>query len=135
MDLAHVFLAPQNSTHRQYEALRAYFVDRLPAAEVAGRFGYTVGSLHQLAHQLRQNPARQFFAEPPRPGAKSSEAVQQQMGITPESTKDRFANRPISRWGNPEEIAWPVVFLASAASGYMTGETICIDGGPRAFEA
>ena len=79
MDLAQVFLAPQNSTHRQYEALRAYFVDRLPAAEVAGRFGYTVGSLHQLAHQLRQNPARQFFAEPPRPGAKSSEAVQQQI--------------------------------------------------------
>jgi hypothetical protein len=79
MDLAQVFLAPQNSTHRQYEALRAYFVDRLPAAEVAGRFGYTVGSLHQLAHQLRQNPARQFFAEPSRPGAKSSEAVQQQI--------------------------------------------------------
>ena len=79
MDLAQVFLAPQNSTHRQYEALRAYLVDRLPAAEVAGRFGYTVGSLHQLAHQLRQNPTRQFFVEPPRPGAKSSEAVQQQI--------------------------------------------------------
>jgi hypothetical protein len=79
MDLAHVFLAPQNSTHRQYEALRAYFVDRLPAAEVAARFGYAVGSLHQLAHQLRQNPARQFFIEPPRPGAKSSEVVQQQI--------------------------------------------------------
>ena len=79
MNLAQVFLAPQNSTHRQYEALRAYFVDHLPAAEVAGQFGYTVGSLHQLAHQLRQNPARQFFAEPPRPGAKSSEAVQQQI--------------------------------------------------------
>jgi hypothetical protein len=79
MDLAQVFLAPQNSTHRQYEALRAYFVDRLPAAEVAARFGYAVGSLHQLAHQLRQNPARQFFAEPPRPGAKSSETVQQQI--------------------------------------------------------
>jgi hypothetical protein len=79
MDLAQVFLTPQNPTHRQYEALRAYCVDRLSAAEVAARFGYTVGSLHQLAHQLRQNPARQFFAEPPRPGVKSSEAVQQQI--------------------------------------------------------
>jgi hypothetical protein len=79
MDLAHVFLAPQNSTHRQYEALRAYFVDHVPAAEVATRFGYTVGSLHQLAHQLRQNPARQFFAEPPIPGPKASEAVQRQI--------------------------------------------------------
>ena len=79
MDLAQVFLTPKNSTHRQYEALRAYFVDQVPAADVAARFGYTVGSLHQLAHQLRQNPARQFFAEPPRPGAKASEAVQQQI--------------------------------------------------------
>ena len=79
MDLAQVFLAPRNSTHRQYEALRAYFVDQLPAAEVATRFGYTVGSLHQLAHQFRRNPARRFFAEPPPPGAKASEAVQQQI--------------------------------------------------------
>ena len=79
MDLAQVFLAPTNSTHRQYEALRAYFVDQLPAAEVAARFGYTVGSLHQLAHQFRRNPARRFFAEPPPPGAKASEAVQQQI--------------------------------------------------------
>jgi hypothetical protein len=79
MDLAQIFLTPKNSTHRQYEALRAYFVDRMPAADVASRFGYTVGSLHQLAHQLRQDPARQFFAEPPRPGAKASEALQQQI--------------------------------------------------------
>lgn len=79
MDLAQVFLAPTNSTHRQYEALRAYFVDQLPAAEVAARFGYTVGSLHQLAHQFRRNPARRFFAEPPPPGVKASEAVQQQI--------------------------------------------------------
>ena len=79
MDLAHVFLTPQNSIHRQYEALRAYFVDRTPAAEVAARFGYTVGSFHQLAHQFRQSPVRQFFAEPPRPGAKASETVQEKI--------------------------------------------------------
>lgn len=68
------------------------------------------------------------------PGMIITEAVQQQMGITPESTQERFAHRPIPRWGNPQEIAWPVVFLASDASGYMTGETICIDGGPRGLE-
>jgi len=69
------------------------------------------------------------------PGLIITEAVQQQMGITPESTKDRFDSVPLGRWGNPEEIAWPVVFLASDASSYMTGETICIDGGPKAFES
>ena len=75
MDLADVFLTPENSNHRQYEALRAYFVERLPAFEVAKRFGYTVGSLHQLVHQFRQNPQRQFFAEPPRRGVKPDDAV------------------------------------------------------------
>ena len=36
-----VFLEAANSTHRQYEALRAYFVEGLPSAEVAVRFGYS----------------------------------------------------------------------------------------------
>ena len=76
---ARAFLEPSNATHRQYEALRAYFVDQLPAKDVAQRFGYTVGSLHQLAHQFRREPDRQFFVEPPRPGAKASQAVQQRI--------------------------------------------------------
>jgi NAD(P)-dependent dehydrogenase (short-subunit alcohol dehydrogenase family) len=38
---------------------------------------------------------------------------------------------PLKRWGKVEEIAWPCIFLASEASGFMTGETICVDGGPR----
>jgi hypothetical protein len=79
MDLSNVFLSPQNSNHRQYEALRAYFVERLHASEVAKRFGYTVGSLHQLIHQFRQNPQRQFFAEPSRSGVKPDDAVRQQI--------------------------------------------------------
>ena len=70
MDLAPLFLNPKNATHRQYEALRAYFVDRESGPVVARRFGYTTGSLHQLIHDFRQQPRRQFFIEPPRAGAK-----------------------------------------------------------------
>jgi transposase len=77
MDLAQVFLRPRNSTHRQYEALRAYFVDRLPAAEVAERYGYTPGSVYQLIHQFRQNVHRDFFIEPQPRGVKSSDEVRQ----------------------------------------------------------
>ena len=55
------FLQPANSTHRQYEALRAYFVDGLPSAEAAARFGYTPGSFRVLVHQFRQDPTRDFF--------------------------------------------------------------------------
>lgn len=79
MDLAHVFLTPQNVAHRHYEALRAYFVEQLSGPEVARRFGYTPGSLHQLVHQFRQQPDRTFFAEPPRAGTPAADAVRQQI--------------------------------------------------------
>jgi NAD(P)-dependent dehydrogenase (short-subunit alcohol dehydrogenase family) len=41
----------------------------------------------------------------------------------------RNATTPLRRIGNPEEIAGGVVFLASSASAFMTGQTIVIDGG------
>jgi hypothetical protein len=65
-DLARAFLTPQNPTHRQYEALRAYVVDRVSGLEVAQRFGYTPGSFRQLVHQFRQEPQRVFFTTPER---------------------------------------------------------------------
>ena len=61
---ARFFLEPSNATHRQYEALRAYFVEGLSSAEAAARFSYTPGSFRVLCHQFRQHPDRQFFASP-----------------------------------------------------------------------
>jgi hypothetical protein len=60
-DIARVFLVPSNPTHRQYEALRAYFVDQIASAEVARRFGYTPGSFRVLCCDFRKNPTRPFF--------------------------------------------------------------------------
>jgi 2-deoxy-D-gluconate 3-dehydrogenase len=36
---------------------------------------------------------------------------------------------PANRWGTPEDIAGPAVFLASSASDYVNGYTIAVDGG------
>jgi NAD(P)-dependent dehydrogenase (short-subunit alcohol dehydrogenase family) len=36
---------------------------------------------------------------------------------------------PMQRWGQPEEVAKAVVFLASAESSYMTGGEVTVDGG------
>jgi hypothetical protein len=36
---------------------------------------------------------------------------------------------PCSR--HPEEIAWPVIFVASDQAIFMTGETVYVSGGPR----
>ena len=70
-DPAQAFLQPANATHRQYEALRAFFVEKLPSHEAARRFGYTPGSFRGLVHEFRQNPQRPFF----RPPAKGPQAA------------------------------------------------------------
>jgi 2-deoxy-D-gluconate 3-dehydrogenase len=36
---------------------------------------------------------------------------------------------PAARWGRPDDLAGPVVFLASAASEYVNGYTVAVDGG------
>src|SRR2546429_105268 len=55
-DCRKFFLEPDNSKHRMYEALRAYFVDERPSSEVAHAFGYTPGSFQVLCHHFRRNP-------------------------------------------------------------------------------
>jgi transposase len=63
-DAQRFFLETVNSTHRQYEALRAYFVDGLSTKEAARRFGYSEGSFRVLVHQFRHNPPKQYFMPP-----------------------------------------------------------------------
>jgi len=62
--LAEYFLQPSNTTHRQYEALRTYFVEGLSGPEVAERFGYSYASFRTLATQFRKEPNRPFFLSP-----------------------------------------------------------------------
>ena len=47
----------------------------------------------------------------------------------PERSQAILARIPAGRWGEPEDFAGPVVFLASAASDYMHGTVILVDGG------
>ncbi|MCB9296171.1 MAG: transposase [Lewinellaceae bacterium] len=41
--------------HKQYEAMRAFFYEKQPAAEVAERFGYTVSAVYGLARNFRRH--------------------------------------------------------------------------------
>src|SRR5665213_3903479 len=55
------FLIPANATHRQCEALRAFFVDKKPSHEAAAVFGYSAGAFRVLCHKFRKNLTRTFF--------------------------------------------------------------------------
>ena len=63
-EFANYFIEPKDATHRQYEALRAYFVEGVSSSDVAAKFGYTPGSFRVLCTQFRKNPERQFFIKP-----------------------------------------------------------------------
>jgi transposase len=57
------FTHPRLDWQKRYEALRASFVERLPAHIVADRFGYTTSYIHLLRHQFKHG--KLDFAEPP----------------------------------------------------------------------
>jgi len=44
-----------------------------------------------------------------------------------------IAKTPANRWGLPEDLAGPVVFLASSASDFVNGHVLYVDGGILAY--
>lgn len=66
-DGAEYFTQPASAAQRRYEALRAYFTDEMPAAEVADRFGYSTASVHQMATLLRKGRLNLFTETRPGP--------------------------------------------------------------------
>ncbi len=60
------FLHPKTEWQRRYEALRASFVERLPAQAVGARFGYSTGYVHLLRHLYRKGKVD--FSELPQQG-------------------------------------------------------------------
>ena len=59
------FLSPENPAHRQYEALRCFFLEDVPSQEAARRFNYSPGAFRVLCHEFRHDPAKRagFFQQ------------------------------------------------------------------------
>ena len=56
------FLEPATPRQRQYEALRAYFVEASSSDDAARQFGYSPGAFRVLCHQFRREALPEFFA-------------------------------------------------------------------------
>src|SRR3954451_12487684 len=102
LTLVRRFLEPSSSTHRQYEALCAFFVDGLPSTEAAPRFRYTPGSFRVLVHQFRNRPDRDFFAPTThqgRPPGKQKRLRQQVVALRKQNLSVHDISHALAREG------------------------------------
>jgi 3-oxoacyl-[acyl-carrier protein] reductase len=89
------------------------------AASKAGIIGFTKSVAREVAQ-------RGITANAVAPGYVETELT----GSLPEEVKDQIRSQvPMGRFGEAEEVAEVVVFLAGEGAGYVTGQTIAVDGG------
>jgi 3-oxoacyl-[acyl-carrier protein] reductase len=89
------------------------------AASKAGIIGFTKSVARELAQ-------RGITANVVAPGYVETKLT----GGLPEGIKNQIrAQVPSGRFGEPEEVAEAVAFLAGEGAGYMTGQTLAVDGG------
>jgi len=63
------------------------------------------------------------------PGPIESPGAAKQLWDTTAAVEKITSMVPLKRWGQPAEVADAVAFLASEGAGFITGETLTIDGG------
>jgi len=51
------------------------------------------------------------------------------MHVFTELADPMVARTPMARWGTPADVVGAAMFLASDAAGFITGQTLCVDGG------
>jgi 3-oxoacyl-[acyl-carrier protein] reductase len=89
------------------------------AASKAGIIGFTKSVAREVAQ-------RGITANAVAPGYVETELT----GSLPEKVKDQIREQiPMGRFGGAEEVAEVVAFLAGEGAGYLTGQTIAVDGG------
>ncbi|MBI5216132.1 MAG: 3-oxoacyl-[acyl-carrier-protein] reductase [Ignavibacteriae bacterium] len=88
-------------------------------ASKAGVIGFTKSMAKELSSRnIHVNAVAPGFVETDMTGK-----------LTEEQQKAIAEKIPLKRTAKPDEIASVVTFLASSASDYITGQTICVDGG------
>lgn len=97
------FLDPCCAQQRQYEALRAYLVDRLGAQDAARRFGYTPDTLYSLCRDLRAG--RLLFFAPSKPGPKKAPKREAARGRVIELRKQNYSIYDIQQILRAESIS------------------------------
>jgi NAD(P)-dependent dehydrogenase (short-subunit alcohol dehydrogenase family) len=97
-----------------------------------GAYCATKGAIAQITRQLAvEHAADGVRVNAIAPGAVDTSFVDKALGTGPDPQRQEeiAAAHPLGRMASPEEIARMMVFLASPASGFMTGAIVMADGG------
>jgi hypothetical protein len=98
------FAKPETVRQRQYEALRAFYVEQLPSAEVARRFGYSTGAFRVMCHAFRRGELPEFFATTrpgPRDQPKKSRAREQIVALRKRNYSVYEISQTLKEQGTP----------------------------------
>jgi transposase len=98
------FAQPATPRQRQYEALRAFFVEGLRSAEAARRFGYSPGAFRVLCHAFRRGELPDFFATArtgPREQPKKSRAQEQIVALRKRNYSVYEISQALEQQGTP----------------------------------
>jgi NAD(P)-dependent dehydrogenase (short-subunit alcohol dehydrogenase family) len=66
------------------------------------------------------------------PSLVETDLTRERMRKTPAFREEEVARTPLGRLGTPEDVAGAVVFFASPAASFITGQTLLVDGGTSA---
>jgi hypothetical protein len=98
------FEQPTSARQRQYEALRAFFLEGLASAEVARRFGYTPAAFRMLCYDFRRGQLSDFFATTrtgPREQPKKSKVRDQVLALRKRNYSIYDISRALKDQGSP----------------------------------
>jgi 3-oxoacyl-[acyl-carrier protein] reductase len=98
-----------------------------------GAYGVAKAGLMALARTMAQEWApfgiRVNTVSPDVTATPRMEAMFKERGVPDLVAYAKERGVPLGRWGRPEEIAGPLVFLCSDLAGFMTGQNLVVDGG------